>query len=593
MQPRQTRPQRWILLLALALLSACGGSATPAATSKTAPKLTIALNGFENNITPFTMSFGSLPNTHDLMTLVYDTLFWSQNDVNPEPWLAERADPSEDRKVWTVKLRTGVTWHDGQPLTADDVKFSFDYYQKAAGASGRYAHHVSDVPPFDHAEVVDPQTVKFFYKAPAPTFPILPGGDLPIIPRHIWEKVTEPAKASTELPVGSGPYKVVEIQPNQLYRLKANESYFKGRPTVDELVIPIVQDPAAAFASLQTGQVDFVARNVPPELIDQFSRVSALKMIKGTRLESTQLYLNARKAPLSDARVRKAISLSIDSQALVQTVLLGHGRPGRDSFIHPDSPWAVPDGKHEFDVARANKMLDDAGYTNKDADGVRKSPDGKRLEFSVLVSSFAPQDLRATQLAGQQASAVGVKLNAEALDPATLRQRRGGPQDQIPAYDAYVGTLESHAHVDPDGLYYFFHSPGKKGFGATVTGYGNPKVDQLSEQAAAETDLEARKRQLYEIQTILAQEVPIIVYFYPDGDFAYRSSAYNGWVADPGHGIFTKRSFLPTTKRAAEQQQAPPVTAAGVITWPVMGMVLSLVTRTAVRRTRRRIRHAG
>ncbi len=560
-------------LASAGILQACGGTSSPTvipSTGATAPaasrtgasaststaiqpaqKLTIAYNGFENNLTPFTLTLVTLPNAHDLVTLVYDTLFWSQNDIEPEPWLAEKAEASVDRLVWTVTLRSGITWHDGVPFTAEDVKFTFEYYQKFAGASGRYAHHVGDVPPFDRAEVIDPLTIRFFYRAPAPTFTMLPGGDLPIIPRHVWENVTEPSKASKDLPIGSGPYKVVEIQPDQLYRLQANDRYFKGRPTVNELVLPIVQDPSAAFASLQTGQVDFVARNVPPELIDRFARLPNLKMVKGTRLEPTQLYFNARKTPLSDARLRKAISMAVDTQALLQTVLLGHGRPGRDGFIHPDSPWALPNGGHEFDAARAAQILDAAGYTQKDADGVRKAPAGSRLEFSVLVSSFAPQDLRATQLIAQQVSAIGVKFTVEALDPATLRQRRQAPTGQIPPYDAYVGTLESHGHVDPDGLYYFFHSPGAKGFGATVTGYGNARFDQLSDQAAMTLDLTARKGMLQEMQRILAEETPVIVYFYPDGDYAYRQAAYDGWVSDPGHGIFTKRSFLPGYKRAA------------------------------------------
>jgi len=534
-----------------AATSGAGTTASAPAAIQPAQKLTIAYNGFENNLTPFTLTLVTLPNAHDLVTLVYDTLFWSQNDIEPEPWLAEKAEASADRLVWTVKLRSGITWHDGVPFTAEDVKFTFEYYQKFAGASGRYAHHVGDVPPFDRAEVIDPVTIRFFYRAPAPTFTMLPGGDLPIIPRHIWESVTEPSKASKDLPIGSGPYKVVEIQPDQLYRLQANDRYFKGRPTVNELVLPIVQDPSAAFASLQTGQVDFVARNVPPELIAQFGRLPNLKMVKGTRLESTQLYFNARKAPLSDARLRKAISLAVDSQALLQTVLLGHGRPGRDGFIHPDSPWALPNGGHEFDAARAARMLDTAGYTQKDTDGIRKTSTGSRLEFSVLVSSFAPQDLRASQLVAQQVSAIGVKLNVEALDPATLRQRRQGTAGQIPPYDTYVGTLESHGHVDPDGLYYFFHSPGAKGFGDGITGYSNARFDQLSEQAAVTLDLTARKGMLQEMQRIFAEEIPAIVYFYPDGDYAYRPAAYDGWVSDPGHGIFTKRSFLPGYKRAA------------------------------------------
>lgn len=531
---------RALLCVGLAATLAPSASAQTGATPKT---LRVSLNGDENNITPFTVSFGATPYTHDLLSLVYDSLFWSQVSTDPEPWLAERATPSADFREWTVTLREGVKWHDGRPLTAEDVKFSFDYYGRFPGASGRYAHHVSDTPKLESATVVDPRTVRLVYGEPAPTFKIMPGADLPIIPKHIWENVTEPGKATADLPVGSGPYKVVEMVRDQRYRLEANADYFKGRPTVDRLDLPIVKDPAAAFAALRSGELDSVARNVPPELLSQF-RGGDVRVAKGTKFESVQMYFNARKPPLTDPKLRKGISLAIDTQALVDTVVLGAGRAGVDSFIHPDSPWALPGARHEYDPARAERMLDEAAYTARDPDGVRKTPDGQRLEFSVLVSSFEPSDLRAVQLVAQQVSRVGVKLNPEALDPATLRQRRTGPPGQPPPYDAYVSTLESHGHVDPDALYYFFHSPGPRGFGAAISGYSNPRYDQIVEEATTK-DVAERKPLLYEAQRILAEEAPVVVFYYPDGNYGYRPSAYEGWVSDKGHGILTKRSFLP------------------------------------------------
>jgi peptide/nickel transport system substrate-binding protein len=107
-----------------------------------------------------------------------------------------------------------------------------------------------------------------------------------------------------------------------------------------------------------------------------------------------------------------------------------------------------------------------------------------------------------------------------------------------------MSTLESHGHVDPDALYYFFHSPGPKGFGAAISGYSNPRYDQLVEGATT-LGVDERKPLLYDAQRILAEEAPVVVFYYPDGDYAYRPAAYDGWVSDLGHGIFTKRSFLP------------------------------------------------
>jgi peptide/nickel transport system substrate-binding protein len=577
-------------LLGLALAVAGLGPAGGAGGQQPA-RVRVALPGFENNITPFTISFGSLPNTHDLVMMVYDTLFWSQVKEEPEPWLAESATATPDFRQWTVTVRAGAVWHDGRPVTADDIKFSFDYYLKAPGASGRYAHHVSDSPPYERGEVVDARTVRFYYKAPAPQFKIMPGADLPIIPKHVWENVTEPTKATTDLPVGSGPYKVVEIVPDQRYRLQANTAYFKGKPTVDEIDVPIVRDQAAAFAALRTGEVDFVARNVPPELSEQFASTSGIEVLKGTKVESNQIYWNARKAPLTDPKLRKAISLAVDNQALVDTVLLGKGRPGLDNFVHPDSPWALPGGKHDKDPARAQRMLDEAGYTAKDADGVRKTPDGKRLEFNVLVSSFEPQDIRAVQLVSQQVAPIGVKINPETLDPAALRARRQPPPGGgVPDYDGYVSVLEAHAHVDPDGLYYFFHSPGPKGFGASITGYGNPQFDQLVERAAV-SGLAERKPLLHQAQRILAEEVPALMLWYRDGEYAFRPGAYRGWISDLGHGIFTKRSFLPEyaakTPSVATGGGDEDGSSAGVVVAVVVGLAALVLGGALVSRRRR------
>ncbi len=581
--------RRATLIFAVCLIVLVAGgmhtSAPDDVSAQEPERVRVAIPGFENNMTPFTLTFAALPNTHDLIMLVYDSLFWSQVKENPEPWLAEEATPSEDRRVWTVTLREGLTWHDGEPLTAEDVKFSFEYYERFAGASGRYAHHVFDVPPFERAEVVDERTVRLYYDQPAPTFEILPGADLPIIPKHVWENVEEPSMATEDLPVGSGPYEVVEIVSDQSYRLQANEAYFKGRPTVDELELRVVSDPSAAFSALRTGEVDMVGRNVPPDLVDQLP--GDVEVAEETKFESTQMLFNARKPPFDDPRLRKAISLAIDSQALVDTVLLGRGRPGLDSFIHPDSPWTLPEAGHEYDPERARELLDEAGYS-MGPDGVRQTPEGDNLEFSVLVSSFEPQTIRAVQLVARQVDEIGVSLTPETLDPATLRQRRPTDPDQVPEYDAYMSGLEAHAHVDPDGLYYFFHSPGGgKGFGHTMTGYGNQEFDALAEEAAV-SDIPERKPLLHEMQRIFAEEAPAIVFYYPDGQFAYRPEAYDGWVTDFGHGIFTKRSFLPEYVQTGGASTVEESSAnRGLLVTGIVGAVALLVIVAVVVRRRK------
>lgn len=583
------RVTRVLLCVFLALLASA-----PVAVAQPGQPTTvrIALNGYENNLTPFTATFGAAPNTHDLIMLVYDSLFWSQVRADPEPWLAERAEPNTDATQWTVTLREGITWHDGRPFTAEDVAFSFNYYDQQRASSGRYAHHVFDVPALISATVVDPRTVRLDYAQPAPQFRTMPGADLPIIPKHVWESVTDPRTAAQALPVGTGPYKLTQIVPDQLYKFEANQSYFKGRPTVDVLEMPIVRDPAAGFAALQTGEVAHVTRNVPPELYDRFAEQEGVTILEGTKFESNQLYFNARKPPLDDPRLRHAMSLTIDSQAIVDTILLGHGKPGLPTFLHPATPWALDGAQVEHDPAAAQKLLDGAGYAHG-PDGIRVAPSGTPLSFSVLVNSFEPQDIRAAQLISQQLQPLGVRMTPEALDPATLRARRSAPEGQVPTYDAYISVIESHAHVDPDALYYFFHSPGPKGFGATITGWTNPRFDELVEQATTAND-EDRARLLGDAQRLLAAENPLVVLWYRDGEYAYRGAGYDGWVSDPGHGIFTKRSFLPEYVAAARADRGnggPGTTAGdggGATPWIVVGAVVVVLGAGALLLARRR-----
>ncbi|HEV8114661.1 MAG TPA: ABC transporter substrate-binding protein, partial [Acidimicrobiales bacterium] len=173
-----------------------------------------------------------------LAELVYDKLLAPSPYVaEPKPWLAEEVRQVDPSTV-DARIRQGVLWHDGVPFTADDVKFSFEYYKKAV--TGRFTHHVSDVPTVASVEVAD-STVRFRCASPCPDLASITLADLPIIPRHRWESVPPAeAKMVTELPVGTGPYKLTSYSPTAGYRFEANPAYFAGAPTVGELVMPVI-----------------------------------------------------------------------------------------------------------------------------------------------------------------------------------------------------------------------------------------------------------------------------------------------------------------------------------------------------------------
>lgn len=543
------------LIVIVSLLALVAAVFSPAASAQDDEEVVvrIGLHAAEKNLNPF-ITPQALPITHDFTMLVYDTLFWSQSRLEPEPWLATGAEPSDDFRTWTVSLRDDVTWHDGEAFTAEDVAFTFQYFSDDGGP-GRYGHHVYDHPVFESAAVIDDTTVELTFAEAVATFELLPGGDIPILPEHIWSAIEDPRADATSLPIGTGPFKMVEYDPGVSYRLEANGGYFLGAPLVDTLIMPVVRDAQAAFAGLQTGELDFVTRNLPAPLVEQMEGNEEIEIIEGSRFQSLYLMFNARKPALNDPTVRKAMSMALDVQTIVDIVEGGLGVPGNDTWTHPDSPWAHPTGGHEFDLAAANGMLESAGYEVGDG-GTRVSPDGNPLSFTLLVNAAAPPQIRAGELVAEQLAPLGVDITVEPLDaPAIGAARRPSP-DGPPTVDMFIAVFESHAHVDPEHLFFFFHTPGR-GVGAVFSGYANPEFDAILEDALDEP-VETKLPLVQQAQEIFAEEAPAVTLYYPNGRWAYRPASYDGWISDPGHGVLTKRSFLAPYANVAEEPEPEP-----------------------------------
>ena len=509
-------------LLMVAVLSPTSGSAQQ---PEQVDSLTIATEADKGNLTPY--SFRPPPGIHSELTgLVYDTLFLDPYTEEPIPWLATEASASSDARNWTVTLRDGVTWQDGEEFTAEDVAFTYDYYKE--GPSNRYSHHASEVPVVESAEALDPSTVEFTCADPCPTLDLITLADLPILPEHIWENVDDP-QTYTELPVGTGPYRLTEYVEDQSYRFEANEDYFLGPPAVQEIDMPIVPDPSSMFLALESGQVDTVTRNVPPELEERLGEAENVELVEGDRFSSLFYIFNAERPPLDQQEFRRALDLAIDRQALVDTVLLGSGRVGSPSFMHPDSVWYEPQ-EASFDPEQARTLLDGAGISDSDGDGIRES-DGEPVSLSVIVSANDPQQLRTAELITQQLGEIGVELEAESLDPGTLSQRQN-------ARDFELSSFQGVPHLigDPTQMIESLNS---------LLNYSNPEYERLESEWFEATTVEQQSEVLAEIQALFAEDPPAFTLYYPDTRYAYNSSAYDGWLAAEGHGIHHKWSLIP------------------------------------------------
>ncbi|MDP9020345.1 MAG: ABC transporter substrate-binding protein [Actinomycetota bacterium] len=468
-----------------------------------------------------------------LAELVYDKLLAPNPYVDePQPWLAERVH-GIDASTWEVTLRDDVTWHDGEALTADDVAFTIRYFKEAP--TGRWTHHVSDIPTIESVEVVDGTTVRLGCAFPCPDLGRITLADLPIIPEHVWDGVSEPSQVSA-LPVGTGPYRLVAYDATAGYRFEANPGYFAGAPVVGELVMPVIEDPSATFTALRTGEIDAAARPVPPELLEAFAASDDIEVAATAPLQFLELRLNYERPPFDVERFRHALSLAIDRQQLLDSVLLGQGRPATEGYPHPDSPWTSPELSTPFDLGEAEAVLDDLGYVDGDGDGLREAADGAPLAFSVKVDGGEPTHVRAAELVGEQLGAVGVGLRVEPLDAAALSNLFRSRD-----FDTAIGTIGAHGVADPTQ----FIMSHRSGYLWKAPELAYPEWDALFEEWRAATTVEARTEVLFEMQELFNRQPTSIPLAYPDEHWAFRPGAFDGWVESPSYGIVHKWSFLP------------------------------------------------
>ncbi|MEM9564192.1 MAG: ABC transporter substrate-binding protein [Actinomycetota bacterium] len=543
-----------ILVLAALVAPSTVTAAQGASAEERAPLVRIAIRADEANLNPF-LQPNDVTVTHDLLMLVYDTLFWTQSQVAPDEWLATGAVPSPDYRTWTVSLRSGVQWHDGEPFTADDVAFTYQYFRDVGG-SGRYGHHLYQHPRLETASVVDDLTVELTFTNPITTFPQLPGGDVPILPEHIWSSIPDPRVETTALPVGTGPYRLVDHQAGSSYRLEANPAYFNGAPLVDAIELSILPDDQAAFAALEANAVDMVARSTPLDWIERLDLLPDVEMLVGGRQQSVHLQFNLGNEILRNGDVRRGLGLAIDVDTVLDVVEEGAGRLGNDTWTHPNSIWTRdPLGSHLSDVAAADQLLRAAGFTDA-GDGTLLGPTGQPAAFTIGYDAARPRHGTAAQSVADQLAAIGVAISLQPLDSAALPPTTGGT-GTLPPTDLVIGELDTHHHDDPDHLYFLFHSTSAATdlFG----GYTNPELDAAITQLMFEPqESEVRTQALITAQDILAADLPLLTLYYPAWRMAYRPAVYDGWQAEETNGFLTKRSLLPTFADQGQGERTVP-----------------------------------
>jgi peptide/nickel transport system substrate-binding protein len=443
-----------------------------------------------------------------ISTKIYESLLsYAGAGLEPKPSLAESWTISEDKKTYTFKLRQGVKWHDGAPFTSADVKYSIEKVVRPYHSRGRvYFGDVQEI------ATPDPQTVVFTLKEPVPFFMnVFQPGEAPIMPKHLLEKIdtsTVGAVRGSELmqkPVGTGPFKLQEWKKGSHIILEKNPDYWrKGYPCLDQVVLRVMPDGSARAIAVENGEVDLAPMSGLPEAeIQRLSKLPQFQVSKdGAEALGPNMWLevNMREKPLSDVRVRQAISLALDRSRIVDVIWYGQGTPATGPIVSANPVHYNKALKpYEYNPRKANQLLDDAGY--------KRGANGVRFEMTQNFLPYGENWVRLAEYVRQELGKVGIAVRTESLDLG------GWLKTVYTDWTFNLTSTFSHNYSDPSiGVERSFTSSNIKK-GATFTnsmGYSNARVDELFTKAARETDPAARKKQFDEIQQILHDELPVI-----------------------------------------------------------------------------------
>ena len=522
-------------------------TAAPTTTQVAPEPVTIraAVTGDESTLNPYTYISG-FPGWNLLM-LQYDSLMQLDRNGVPRPWLADTVSVNEDLTEYSVTLVEGVTWHDGEPLTAHDLEFSVNYYINNVEAS-RFARDLRGV---EDLVVTGDHSATFVLGSPNAGFQLAALADVPIIPRHIWEGVELPSEHQFEggTNIGTGPYKLVEYVEGQSYRFQANPDYFRGAPAVDELVVIVFADDAGAQAAIRTGEVDVIFERIPPEQISLLDAQDPLDVVLGPEFTTQMINYDASKRPFDDVAVRQAINLAMNRQDIVDTVFLGAATLGSPGWIHPGHPSYNPDIATIYDPAAANALLDGAGYLDSDGDGVREF-DGQPMSFEIITNAPDSLRLRIAELTVEMLAAIGIETSVAAVETGTWEQAvwPGFDVNNGRNYDIAMWGWSAPVQADPLRLPQLVASVPMGGF-LNLTGYVNAEMDALSAVLGTEPDPAERNNILGRMQEIIAEDLPFVLLLYPDGAYVYDSSVYSDWEFIAGQGIVSKLSLLAPSAR--------------------------------------------
>lgn len=479
--------------------------------------LTVSGNGDFGFPSVYTIS----PKGQGYMTLsyIFDTLMW-KDESGLIPYLAEDYSVSEDGLTYTFQLRKGVSFTDGTPFTAEDVKFTFDYMKE-------HPYKWVSVSMVEEASVVDEHTVEIKLNKTYNPFLSDVAGSLPILPKHIWENVTEPETfTEPEAAISTGPFILENYDAAAgTYTLKANEDYFYGDVQIDKLVIANVSGGDSKEALL-SGEIA-AAPNISYKAAMSLKDSPEYTVLEGPGLSVTRLYFNFDEEAMAVKEIRQAMYHAVNLDEIVEKAYGGAGYAGSAGHVQPGTPWYNPDVRqYAYDVETAKKMLSEAGAADSNGDGILEY-NGEEMSYTL---TFTENDEKLAELLVSYMKAVGIELVPQSADDATVKAAisEGNFELAFNTNGSFGGDpvfLSRFATAGADG------APSVTGQGGKT--WESEEYNRIYNESAVEQDDAKRHQQVNELQEIIAEELPCLTLYYKKAVAAYNNTIFDGFYYTP------------------------------------------------------------
>jgi peptide/nickel transport system substrate-binding protein len=422
---------------------------------------------------------------------IFEGLLRYSPKLEPLPGLAESWTVSEDGKVYTFKLKPGVTWHDGKPFTSADVLFSIDMLKQT------HARARGNLTQLEKVEAPDDLTVVFTLKQPfGPFIGIFEVGSMPMVPKHLYDGTDYKTNPYNNAPVGTGPFMFKEWQKGAFIHLVKNPNYHeKGKPYIDDIYWQIIPDAAARSVAFETGKVDVL----PGGSVENFDvpRLSKLKdvCVTGAGWEFFSplawLWLNNRSGPTANKKIRQAIMYAVDRDFAKDVIWNGLGKVATGPSASTIKFYTDDVPKYPFDPAKAKALIKEAGYNGE--------------KIRMLPLAYGETWQRWGEAVKQNLQDVGLNIETIATDVP------GGNQ-KIGDWDYDIAFTYLYQYGDPAlgvGRNYVSSQIAKGQVFNNVEGYSNPEIDKLFAEGANATP-DSKRQELYEkAQKILVEDVPV------------------------------------------------------------------------------------